>query len=108
MADILQEMLHIEEEARTIVNNSQKQADDITIRARRQAETLLTETRAKARQEAESIVQSAIEKARKDKEAQIGILNDRYGTMDSRAEQYLPQAIQYTVNRLAFNPPLEK
>jgi len=108
MADILQEMLYVEEEARRIVTGAQKQADDISARARRQADSLLTETRAKARLEAESIVQSAIEKAKKDKEAQIRILNDRYRTMDSTAEQYLPRAVQYTVNRLAFNPPPEK
>ena len=108
MADILQEMLHIEEEARLIVNSAQKQADDMSVRARRQAETLLSETKTKARQEAESIVRCAIENALKDKEAQIAVLNDKYRPIETRAEQDLPQAVQDIVQRLAFNPPLEK
>ena len=104
MADILQEMLRIEEEARGLVNAAQKQADDLSARARKQAETLLSETKIKARQEAESIVRSAVEKALKDKEAQVAALNERYRPMETKAEHNLPQAVQYIVQKLASNP----
>ena len=108
MADILQQMLQVEEEARAIVNAAQKQADNISVRAREQAETLLCETKAKTRQESEAIVKSAVEEALKDKEAQIAVMNDKYRPIETRAEQDLPQTIQYIIQRLAFNPPPEK
>lgn len=103
MADILQEMLKVEEKAQEIVKEAQKEADKIVQDARIEADKIVTEAKSQIQKEAEEIVAFAIEKAKTERDVQISAIKEEDKKIEEGAQRYIKEAVEYVVKSLAFN-----
>jgi len=103
MADILHEILKVEEKAQEIVKNAQQEADGILQNARIEADKLLNESKNQIQKDAEKIISSAIDKTKSERDTKIKAIKEEDKRIEEETQKYIPEAVDFLINALAFN-----
>lgn len=101
MSDVIERLLSVEQEARRIIAQAEKDADEALERAREEGGRIESEGHAETRRQAEEVLSTAERSLREQKEEAIRQESERLPSADSIDAAELGKAVRFAVGVIA-------
>ncbi len=108
MGDVIERHLEVEQRARSIIADAEREAIEIVERARDEARTTVTQGREKARRQADELTASGTRALQDERERLVAEAKSKLPSPESMPDDVLAKAARYAVNVIAYGAEPEE